>query len=54
MLEVLLSPVGIAVTAIVGLALVVANIVDLFTTDKPEPHLYKRIQDAKRRGRWKE
>jgi|LSQX01.3.fsa_nt_gb hypothetical protein len=52
MLEVLLSPVGIAVTAIVGLALVAANLIDLFTPDKPELHLYERIKRAKRKGRW--
>jgi hypothetical protein len=52
-LSVMISPVAIAITAIVGIVLVVANIVDLFTTDKPEPHLYTRIKAAKEKGRWK-
>lgn len=53
MLEVLLSPVGIAVTAIVGLALVAANLIDLFTPDKPERTLYALIRDARKKRRWK-
>lgn len=54
MLEVLLSPVGIAVTAIVGLALVVANLVDALKPDKPRRTLYQQIKTARQKRRWKD
>ena len=49
----LLSPAGIIITVIIGIALVVANLADVLNPDKPEPHLYTRIKAAKEKVRWK-
>lgn len=52
-MSVLLSPAAIAITAVIGVALAIANVIDVLKPDKPKPHLYKRIKDAKEKGRWK-
>jgi hypothetical protein len=52
-LSALLAPAAIAITAIIGVVLAIANVIDVLKPDKPKPHLYKRIKDAKEKGRWK-
>lgn len=53
MLTLLLSPAGITVTAIIGTALVVANLVDALKPDKLPKTLYALIRDARKKRRWK-
>lgn len=46
----LLSPAGIIITVIIGIALVVANLADVLNPDKPERTLYALIRDARKKG----
>lgn len=52
-MSLLLTPAAIAITAVIGVVLAIANVIDALKPDKPEPHLYTRIKAAKEKGRWK-